>query len=146
MARRRDINELQSEIAELLADLWQVPRFSGTARGFRPPVDCFRTQEPPALHVVVELPGIDRTDVRIDVAGRTLAISGERRRPKQDGAQYQQMELEYGPFQRQVALGEDVDADAATAAYDRGLLRIVLPLAPKAPPQVRVPIEIRTVE
>ena len=36
---RRDVDKLQEEIEELFADLWQVPRFSGIRRGFRPNVD-----------------------------------------------------------------------------------------------------------
>ena len=43
---RRDIDRLQGEIEELFADLWQVPRFTGMRRGFRPAVDCFHTTEP----------------------------------------------------------------------------------------------------
>src|SRR5207245_561935 len=35
MTRKRDIDQLQNEIKELFADLWQVPRFSGLRRGFR---------------------------------------------------------------------------------------------------------------
>ena len=51
--------QLQEEIEELFADLWQVPRFAGTRRGFRPNVDCFHTDEPHELTVVIELPGVD---------------------------------------------------------------------------------------
>src|SRR6202035_4348146 len=54
---RRD--RLQEEIEELFADLWQVPRFAGTRRGFRPNVDSFHTGEPHALTVVIDLPGVD---------------------------------------------------------------------------------------
>ena len=39
---------------------------------------------------------------------------------------------------------EDVDAEAATATYERGMLRVTLPLAPKRKPQERVPIVVRT--
>jgi len=56
---RRDVDKLQEEIEELFADLWQVPRFSGIRHGFRPNVDCFHTDDPHALTVVVELPGVD---------------------------------------------------------------------------------------
>src|SRR4051812_22602122 len=56
MERKRNMDELQQEIQELFSDLWQVPRFSGLRAGFRPHVDCFRTDD--ALTVVVEIPGI----------------------------------------------------------------------------------------
>ena len=140
---RRDLDDLQQEIQELFSDLWQVPRFSGLRRGFRPPADCYRTDDPPAVHVVVELPGVDPGTVQIVASGRTLVVAGTRERLKlPSGARMQQMELEYGHFQRQIQLTDDVDSEAATATYERGLLQITLPLAPSPPPQVRVAIEV----
>ena len=43
------------------------------------------------------------------------------------------MEIEYGPFQRRIALAEDVDPAAGEATYERGLLKVILPLAQKPP-------------
>src|SRR3982750_4971432 len=103
---RRDVDKLQEEIEELFADLWQVPRFSGIRHGFRPNVDCFHTDDPHALTVVVELPGVDARSVQVIAAERQLLIAGERKRPKVPGRVYQQMEIETGPFQRQVRLPE----------------------------------------
>ena len=40
------------------------------------------------------------------------------------------MEIEYGPFERRVALTDPVDVDAAAAIYEAGMLTITLPLAP----------------
>jgi HSP20 family protein len=126
--RRRDLDDLQGEIQELFADLWQVPGFAGMRRGFRPQCDCFRTDDPPTLHVVVELPGIDPESVEVSAADRTLTISGTRERPKVPGARYHSMEIEYGTFQRRLELGDDVDASRAKASYERGMLRLVLPV------------------
>jgi HSP20 family protein len=139
--RRRDLEKLHEEIQELFSDMWQVPRFAAW-QGFRPQVDCYRTAEPPQLHVVVELPGVDPSEVKVVLDERTLVIAGERRRPRIEGAQYQQMELDYGTFNRQIRLGEPVDVDAVTATYERGLLRLVLPIAPAPPPRDPVAIEV----
>ena len=139
--RRRDIDDLASEIQELFADLWQVPRFSGMRHGFRPQCDCFRTDDPPAITVVIELPGVEPASVEVAAVGRSLVIAGVRDRPKLPGAHYQQVEIEYGPFQRQIELGADVDPERATASYERGMLKIVLPLAARTS-SVKVPIEV----
>jgi HSP20 family protein len=125
---RRDIDKLQDEIEELFADLWQVPRFSGIRHGFRPNVDCFHTDDPHALTVVVELPGVDPGSVQIVAGERVLMITGERKRPKVQGRVYQQMEIESGPFQRQVRLAEDIDPAQARATFDNGVLTIELPV------------------
>jgi HSP20 family protein len=141
MRKRDDIDRLHDEIKELVDDLWNVPRFVVARRGFRPSVDCIRSDDPPALHVLVELPGVDPDSIKVIAADRVLVVVGERCRPKLSG-RYQQMELEYGPFQRRISLAEPVDTAAATARYERGLLTVVLPIAAKAPRRARVTITI----
>ena len=127
---RRDVEKMQAELEEIFSDLWQVPGFLGRRGGFRPAVDCYRSDEPPAVTVVVDLAGIDPDDVQIAVSERTVTIAGtRRRRPHDCRVSYRQMEIDYGPFQRRIALAEDVDPDRAEASYDRGLLTIVMPLA-----------------
>ncbi len=139
---RRDVDKLQDEIEELFADLWQVPRFSGLRHGFRPNVDCFHTDDPHALTVVVELPGVDPGSIRLVAAERLLVITGVRHRPHVAGRVYQQMEIEYGPFRRQVRLAEDVDPEHASAHLEHGVLTIQLPVVERAPARGRVPIEV----
>ena len=139
---RRDVDKLQEEIEELFADLWQVPRFSGLRHGFRPNVDCFHTDEPHALTVVVELPGVDPQSIRIVAGERVLVVAGERKRPQAQGRVYQQVEIEYGPFQRQIRLAEDVDPEHAHAHFANGVLTIELPVAEKAPPAGRYRITV----
>jgi HSP20 family protein len=141
--RRRDIDQLQSEIEELFSELWQVPRFAGLRRGFRPPVDAYRSADPAQITVVVELAGIDRGDVHVDATSRTLVVRGTRRRPR-PGGQYHVMEIDYGPFERTLQFAEDIDLEAATATYRRGLLTIVLPIAVKPAVAARVAIQVRT--
>jgi HSP20 family protein len=130
---RRDVDKLQEEIEELFADLWQVPRFSGIRHGFRPNVDCFHTDDPHTLTVVVELPGVDPRSVQIVAGERLLLVSGERKRPKVPGRVYQQMEIETGPFQRQVQLVENVDPEHAHARFENGVLTIELPVTDRPP-------------
>jgi len=139
---RRDVDKLQEEIEELFADLWQVPRFSGLRHGFRPNVDCFHTDEPHALTVVVELPGVDPQSIRLIVGERLLVIAGERQRPRVPGRVYQQMEIETGAFQRQVRLAEDVDPDGAHALFANGVLTVELPVSDHAPTPGRVAIVV----
>jgi HSP20 family protein len=140
--RRRDFEDTAEEIEQLFADLWQVFPFSrGMRRGYRPEVDVYRTEDPAALTVVVELPGVDPQEVKVVVSARALLIAGERNRPKESG-HYQQMEIDYGPFQRQVTLAEDVDPDAATASYERGLLTVRLPIAPRPTPRRSISIAV----
>lgn len=140
---RRDIDRLQGEIEELFADLWQVPRFSGLRHGFRPAVDCFVTDDPHELVVIVELAGVDPESIEIVVAERTLTVSGHRSRPRVDGQVYQQAEIEYGRFERRISLGQNISPAAATAVYEAGFLRITLPIAKRAPRRRTAAIVVR---
>jgi HSP20 family molecular chaperone IbpA len=142
--KRRDVEHAAEEIEQLFADLWQVFPFSRSLRrGYRPEVDVYRSDDPPTLTVQVELPGVDPDDVQLVASPQALLIAGERRRPK-DCGHYQQLEIDYGPFQRSITLAEDIDPEAATATYERGILMVRLPVAPRPAPRESVSIVVRT--
>ena len=143
MTERRDIDRLQQEIEELFSDLWQVPRYVGGRRGFRPDVDCYSTEDPPELTVVVELAGVDAETLHVHATPTALHIRGERRRIPVRGAVYHQMEVEYGPFERQVRLPATADVRRARASLANGLLTVTLPLAARRPARRSVPVELR---
>jgi HSP20 family molecular chaperone IbpA len=140
MARQGDLDRLRTEMEELFADLCQVPRLVAPRRGFRPRVDVYRTEDPPAITVVVELAGIEPDQVELAVSEGVLVIRGNRRRSSGRGRTYQHMEIDYGAFERQIALGESIDSDGAEATYEVGLLSIRLPVTqrPTAPVRVNV--------
>jgi HSP20 family protein len=138
---RDDIDRLHDEIKELVDELWHLPRFAGGRTGFRPQADCIRSEDPAALQVVVELPGVDPASLNVVAADRVLVVAGERRRPPISG-RYRQLEIEYGPFQRRIPLEEPVDTAAASARYEDGVLTVVLPIAARRPKQERVAIDV----
>jgi HSP20 family protein len=140
MAARRDIERLRGEMEELFSDLW-YHRLSPQRTGFRPRVDVYRTQDPPAVHVVVELAGVDPDTVDISVAEGTLVISGQRQRPAGSERRYEHIEIDYGPFQRRLALGDGIDTSAAEASYAQGLLTIVLPLRERSSGPIRLTVK-----
>jgi HSP20 family protein len=141
MTPRRDIERMKSEMEELFADLCQVPRLVARRAGFRPALDVYRTDDPPAITVVLELAGIDPDEVDVAVVDSVLVVRGRRARRAREQRVYQHIELDYGAFERRVQLNEAVDSEGATAAYENGLLSIHLPLARKSTGAVRVAIE-----
>ena len=106
-------------------------------------LDVYFGEDPPTLTVIVELPGLDPAGIQVVVSPQALLIAGERPRPR-DCGHYQQMEIEYGPFQRTIQLPADVETEAATATYTHGVLTIVLPIATQPPSPKQVPIEVRS--
>jgi len=138
----KDIDRLKQEMEELFADLCQVPRLVASRRGFRPAVDVYRTESPRAVTVVVELAGVDPATTELVLADSTLVIRGIRRRNAGE-PKVVHMEIDYGPFERQIPITETVDAEAAEATYARGLLVITLPIVERPTRKLSVQITTR---
>jgi len=141
MRSRKDTDRLKTEMEELFADLCQVPRLVASRRGFRPAVDVYRAESPSQVTVVVELAGVDPADTEVSMADGVLLIRGIRRRSTQNRIIH--MEVDYGPFEREVAIPEAVDPEAAEAKYVRGLLVVTLPIVQRAPRKLTVQITAR---
>ncbi|HXY84454.1 MAG TPA: Hsp20/alpha crystallin family protein [Gaiellaceae bacterium] len=142
MEKRRDLARETDDVEQLVTELWQiVPLGHGIRHGYRPQVDCFRTGDPPQLAIIVELPGVDPDRIRLAATPRRFVVAGVRERPK-DCGHYQRMEIEYGPFQREVTLTEEVDPAGASASYERGILRVTLPIVVRPTIRESILIEV----
>jgi HSP20 family protein len=146
MARQRDLlvnfERMRREMDELFGDVWGEGWWPGRSQsGFSPRVDVYYCGEPPKAIVKVDLAGVRIETINLEIAGRELAISGERPVQETEGRVYQQVEIEAGPFRRVVELNADVVADEAKATYDDGVLRVELPLSTRAQGARNVPIE-----
>lgn len=109
---------------------------------FKPSVDISSTDRD--YTVVVELPGVSEKDVRIDVAGDTLRIRGEKNRETEDkGRDYYAIERSCGSFQRILALPEDADVDGVSARFKDGVLKIAIPRLASSQTQARQ-IDVRS--
>lgn len=80
------------------------------------------------LVVRLEVPGMDKKDMIIEVNGDMLILSGEKRfeRENSDG-RWRTMQCAYGSFRRVVPLTAPVLVDKAKATYTNGVLRVELP-------------------
>ena len=140
MAQERDLfanfEQMRRQMDELF-DRGFAPQRRG---GFSPAVDVYYASDPPRAIVRADLAGIDPNQVALEVRGRELLLSGQREaEPPSEDRVYQQMEIEQGAFQRVVALGAEVDADAAEATYEDGILTVELPLSrPSRPRTVQI--------
>jgi len=135
-----NFERMRREIDELFGDVFE--RSTGLrGRGFSPSVDVFYTDDPPRAVVKADLAGVDIENVGLEIRGRKLLISGERRSTDAEGCVYQQIEIEHGPFRRLVELGVDVVAEEAKAGYEDGILRVEIPLLQREDQVRRVPIE-----
>jgi HSP20 family protein len=93
---------------------------------YSPQIDvCERPNE---IVILVEVPGIDRSDIQISWKENILTISGQKRRPPEVGvAKYMCVERSYGPFRREILIGIAIDHKRAKAELREGLMKIHLP-------------------
>jgi HSP20 family protein len=91
------------------------------------------TQHGDELLVRVDLPGLDKNDVKVNVAEDAITIHGERHRAQEeerDGVY--RSERSYGAFYRTIALPAGTMTDQAKASFKNGVLEIRMPAAPGA--------------
>jgi HSP20 family protein len=134
-----NFDRMRREIDELFGNVFERTGLRGS--GFVPAIDVYYADNPPRAVVEAELPGVAIDDVALEIRGRQLVISGERRPRAAAGRRYQHVEIEHGPFRRVVELGADVVSDEARAAYADGILEVAVPLARRGAEARRVPIE-----
>jgi HSP20 family protein len=89
------------------------------------------SEEGKQLRVCIDLPGISKDNVKIDVQDGALVIQGERREERTEGEDQQgfrRSERRYGSFYRTVPLPDYVDTQKAEARMKDGVLNITLPI------------------
>jgi HSP20 family protein len=120
-----NFERMRREMDELFGDPAGLPHRGG----FSPAVDVYYVADPARAVVRAEIPGVRAAEIELEISGRELIIAGQRRPPDaHEERLYQQLEVQHGPFRRVVALGADVDPDAAKASYEDGMLTVELPI------------------
>jgi HSP20 family protein len=86
--------------------------------------------------VRLEVPGMDKNDLDIEVEGDALIVRGEKRFERENSeGRYRVLQCAYGSFRRVVPLPVTVVADKAQASYRNGVLRVELPKAEQVKPR-----------
>lgn len=87
-----------------------------------------------AYHIEVDLPGVKKEDIHVEVKDNRLTISGERKTKEEVNEEsYHRIESSYGKFERSFTLPEDIDAENVDASCDNGVLEVVLPKKERSP-------------
>lgn len=107
----------------------QFSRFAPQA--WAPAINAYRCQE--CIRICVDLAGVERSLIDLTVEPRRVVIRGTRELPEPSHAegltvQLLAMEIDYGPFEREIDLPIEVEIDKAHAEQRNGLLWIALPL------------------
>jgi len=99
---------------------------STTLADFKPAVNTREGKD--AYHVDVDLPGVKKENIEVDVENNILTISGQREvKSEVREGDYYKVESSFGKFQRSFTLPEKVDLENIRAACEDGVLEVVIP-------------------
>ena len=138
------LRQLTSELDRAFDDpIW--PRFGfpalrrlavPSAAGWSPRVDVFEKDN--RLVTKVDLPGVKKEDVTVEVTDGHLALSGERKRESEETTDgVYRSEREHGSFYRAVPLPEGVKLEDVKASFADGVLEVSVPLPARTQAKVR---------
>ena len=129
---RRDWSEvvvnIQKEMERLMDEVVsrKPPAVRFAPKTWQPAIDIYETDS--EVVVLVELAGVEEDEIEVVVHNGVLTIRGERRDIKQGIKRtYSQMEILWGPFERDITLSSTVNVDQIKAFYEAGVLEVVLP-------------------
>jgi len=105
---------------------------------FIPHADIYEDSE--ALYVVVDMPGVDKSAISINLENDTLSIYGKAARPEFE-SKLTYAEYRIGDYSRSFMLTESIDQAKIDASMKNGVLSLKLPKAEQAKPKK---IEIKT--
>ena len=92
------------------------------------------TEDKDKYYVRAELPGMKAEELDIQVTGRNMSITGERK-ISAENAKYHRREREAGKFSRIIGLPGDIDGNKTEARLTDGILTVVIPKAEAAKPR-----------
>lgn len=105
-----------------------------------PAIDLY--EEKSEVVAKAELPGMEKSDIQVNISDRHLMIEGEKKKEEESKEKnYYRSERAYGSFRRSIELPADVEVDKAKASFKNGVLEIHLPKteeAKKKPTQLKI--------
>jgi len=147
VSRRRQeplnlIRQMTSELDRMFDEPWTLFRWpsaevaSPDAPIWAPKVDVVTKDN--KLVTRVDLPGMKKEDVQVEVEDGFLTLSGERtKETKEEKDNFYREEREYGRFCRSVPLPKGVKADEVKATFTNGVLEVTVPLPAAEKPNGR---------
>lgn len=124
----RELERMQQHMNRLFDQLMPSGNGEMTELGFMPSAELEEKDD--ALHLKLEIPGLDAKDLDVEVTEDAVAIRGERKsETKSEEKGIVRSEFHYGKFERVIPLPVQVQNDKVQAEYKNGILNLTLPKA-----------------
>ena len=119
---QRILNQMADDLWEPF-DLLPLADIESSSFGISPSYDVEETD----THYVyaIDIPGIDKKDIKIEAVANSLVITGERREDSKNGNKSRFRR--FGRFQKIFTLPHVIDPKKIEAGYENGVLRIAIP-------------------
>lgn len=117
-----EFRRMEQQMDELFGSGTLPPAIRAVGRGTYPPVNVGASPE--QVDVYLFAAGLDPKKIDVNVQQNVLTVSAERQLQVNQDATYYRQERFSGPFQRVIALPEDVDPDQVQAKYNDGVLQV----------------------
>ena len=109
---------------------------------FVPAVNTRETEN--AYHLEVDLPGVKKEDIKVDIEDDKLVISGEKKLKKElKEENYYKVESFYGNFKRSFAIPKEADVENIKAESKDGVLEVVIPKLEQAKLEKTKRVEVK---
>jgi HSP20 family protein len=125
------LSTLQQALDAFRSSGWLASGLSGS--GGYPPINIFRKGDD--FVVITELPGVKKSDLSVQVKGRTIRVSGAKSIAYPENAAVHRRERLGGRFDRAVTLPVEIDADSVKAECRDGILALFLARAESDKPK-----------
>jgi HSP20 family protein len=138
----RSMMSFRDEMDKLLDDFYGRLTPSGEVHegDWFPPMDLSENDE--EVRACLEIPGLDKEDVKVSVQNDVLTISGEKKQEQtEEKGNVHRVERTYGMFKRILRLPDEVDASKVKASYKDGVLTVNLPKVEAKKPK-EIPIQV----
>lgn len=114
------------QIKDLEKSFYNYPTSNESVNGFVPIVNTREGES--AYHIDVDLPGVKKEDIKVDINKEILTISGERKtKDEVKEEDYYKVETSFGKFTRSFTLPENIDIENIEARSDNGVLEVIIP-------------------
>ena len=137
----RELHSMQQEMNRLFNTFFDAPNAGSTGpRRWVPAMDLVELDDHFVLRA--DLPGLDESDVKLEIADDVLTVTGERKFEHEDRKEgFYRLERGTGSFSRSLTLPEGVDAEKIEASFDKGVLEVRIPKPEEVKPK-RVQIQV----
>ncbi|PMB02632.1 molecular chaperone [Fischerella thermalis CCMEE 5273] len=123
----QEIENLQQDMNRLF-DRLMTRDGERIGTNFIPAAEMQETSD--AIHLKLEIPGMDAKDIDVQVSAEAVSISGERKEEtKTEEKGMTRTEFRYGKFQRVIPLPARIENTNVKAEYKNGILQLTLPKA-----------------